>query len=103
MPVSASVTDLLGGVPAGERAAIRRATRLRTRLDRLERGRSPFADSPRERGAHWTKPQLVAEIGFTEWTDDGKLRHPRFIGLRTDKPAKKVVRERPGDEARKSS
>ncbi|MFF5019755.1 hypothetical protein [Streptomyces sp. NPDC001165] len=46
MPVSASVTDLLGGVPAGERAAIRRATRLRTRLDRLERGPLPVRGQP---------------------------------------------------------
>jgi bifunctional non-homologous end joining protein LigD len=69
---------------------------LRARMDRLERGDSPFAGSaPREPGAHWTEPRLVAEIGFTEWTDDGKLRHPRFVGLRTDKPARKVVRERP--------
>ncbi|EST35719.1 non-homologous end-joining DNA ligase [Streptomyces roseochromogenus] len=70
---------------------------LRARMDRLERGRSPFSGSPpRERGAQWTEPRLVAEIGFTEWTEDGKLRHPRFVGLRTDKPAHKVVRERPG-------
>ncbi|GGI94014.1 non-homologous end-joining DNA ligase [Streptomyces brasiliensis] len=70
---------------------------LRARLDRLERSHPPFANGPRERGAHWTQPQLVAEIGFTKWTGDGKLRHPRFLGLRTDKPAETVVRERPGD------
>lgn len=42
---------------------------------------------------HWVSPELVAQIGFTEWTKDGRLRHPRFQGLREDKPARKVVRE----------
>ncbi len=42
---------------------------------------------------HWVRPDLVAEIGFTEWTRDGRLRHPRFLGLRSDKDARKVVRE----------
>jgi ATP-dependent DNA ligase len=47
----------------------------------------------RERTAHWVRPELVAQIGFTEWTRDGMLRHPRFQGLRNDKPAAEVVRE----------
>ena len=69
---------------------------LRKRLDALEQAQSPFGrDHVREKGAHWVRPRLVAQIGFTEWTRDGKLRHPRFLGLRTDKPAKDVVRERP--------
>ncbi|MFI2200340.1 non-homologous end-joining DNA ligase [Streptomyces sp. NPDC020192] len=76
---------------------------LRARLDRVKSEQCPFADRPRERGSHWTRPRLVAEIGFTEWTGDGKLRHPRFVGLRTDKSAKDVVRERPGDGKRKTS
>ena len=66
---------------------------LRSRMDRLAREFSPFADPVGERGAHWVAPELVAEVGFTEWTDDGKLRHPRFTGLRRDKPAREVVRE----------
>ncbi len=41
----------------------------------------------------WVHPELVAQIGFTEWTRDGKLRHPRYQGLRTDKDAADVVRE----------
>jgi bifunctional non-homologous end joining protein LigD len=41
-------------------------------------------------------PELVCEIGFTEWTGDGRLRHPRFMGLRRDKAPEEVVRERPG-------
>jgi bifunctional non-homologous end joining protein LigD len=77
----------------------RTLTGLRKRLDGLERERQPFAgDAIRERGAHWVRPELVAEIAFTEWTGDGKLRHPRFVGLRTDKAATGVVRERPKEE-----
>lgn len=48
----------------------------------------PFRARPKEKGAHWVKPELVAQIGFTEWTEDGKLRHPTFLGLRSDKPAR---------------
>jgi bifunctional non-homologous end joining protein LigD len=73
--------------------------RLRGRLDAREINRSPFVDEVREKGAHWVRPDLVAQIGFTEWTHDGKLRHPRFLGLRTDKAAKDVVRERPQTRA----
>ncbi|MFF9572683.1 non-homologous end-joining DNA ligase [Streptomyces sp. NPDC014685] len=69
---------------------------LRERLDALECERQPFTGGTvRERGVHRVRPELVAEIVFTEWTDDGKLRHPRYVGLRTDKPAEQVVRERP--------
>ena len=50
---------------------------------------------PERKGAHWLKPKLVAEIAFAQFTDDGILRHPSFIGLREDKPAKDVVREVP--------
>jgi bifunctional non-homologous end joining protein LigD len=70
--------------------------RLRRRLDARATRRSPFTeDDVKEKRAHWVKPALVAQIGFTEWTHDGKLRHPRFLGLRPDKPANEVVRERP--------
>jgi bifunctional non-homologous end joining protein LigD len=54
---------------------------------------SPFADAVRERDATWVRPELVAQVGFTEWTRDGRLRHPRFLGLRDDKAASEVVRE----------
>ncbi|WP_442680820.1 DNA ligase D [Sphingomonas sp. ASY06-1R] len=59
--------------------------------------KEPTVKAPRAavRGAHWIKPQLVAEIAFTEWTDEGVLRHPSFIALREDKPEKEVVREIP--------
>jgi len=48
------------------------------------------------RSTHWVKPELVAQIAFSEWTRNGQLRHPRFQGLRTDKKARQVVREVPG-------
>lgn len=68
--------------------------KLGGRLQRIERETCPFGESPRERGAHWVAPRLVGEVGFTEWTRDGKLRHPRFLGLREDKSPKQVRRER---------
>ncbi len=66
---------------------------FRDRLDGILCEASPFADDVNESGAHWVAPEIVAEIGFTEWTSGGKLRHPRFLGLRRDKAAGDVVRE----------
>jgi bifunctional non-homologous end joining protein LigD len=66
---------------------------LAQRLAPLRQPGSPFADEVRERGTTWVRPCLVAQIGFTEWTRDGRLRHPRFLGLREDKAAAEVVRE----------
>jgi DNA ligase D-like protein (predicted ligase) len=69
---------------------------LGARLRALERPDPPFADAHaiRERGVTWVEPELVAQVGFTEWTGAGRLRHPRFLGLRDDKAARDVVRER---------
>jgi DNA ligase D-like protein (predicted ligase) len=68
--------------------------RLGEKLARLETPVSPFAeDGLPQRGVHRVKPKLVAQIGFTEWTAGGKLRHPRFLGLRDDKRPEDVVRE----------
>ena len=69
---------------------------LGARLRKLARSESPFSDArPIPRGTHWTRPELVAQIGFAEWTGDGRLRQPRFLGLRDDKRPTDVVRERP--------
>jgi ATP-dependent DNA ligase len=69
---------------------------LGQQLRELERDDPAFADvHPIPRGTHWVEPELVAQVGFTEWTRDGRLRHPRFLGLRDDKPARDVIRERP--------
>jgi bifunctional non-homologous end joining protein LigD len=69
---------------------------LGTRLRGLRRERSPFSarDTIRERDITWVAPTLVAQLAFTEWTSAGRLRHPRFLGLRDDKAAEDVVRER---------
>lgn len=66
------------------------------KLRRTEIARCPFEADPElpRKGAHWVTPEMVAEIAFSEWTRDGKLRHPRFLGLRPDKNARDVVRER---------
>jgi len=64
------------------------------RLRRLERKTSPFTTTPRTNElAHWTQPAIVAEIKFNEWTADGKLRQPVFLGLRDDKDPREVVHE----------
>jgi len=63
---------------------------LHRKLRSLEQSKPPFANPPSgydAKGAHWVKPQLVAEIRFAEWTQEGILRQPSFQGLRTDKPA----------------
>ena len=70
--------------------------RLGRRLRDMERPDSPFEQvRPVPKGTHWVEPELVAQIAFGEWTRDGRLRHPRFLGLRDDRPAREVVRERP--------
>lgn len=68
---------------------------LGARLTAIERAKPPFAAGDLPRNARWTEPELVAQIAFTEWTHDGRLRHPRYIGLRDDKRPREVVRELP--------
>ena len=68
---------------------------LRARLDALEIPKPPFTKAvglPRIR-AHWVRPEIVVQVAFIEWTVHGKLRHPRLLGVRTDKSAREVVRE----------
>lgn len=60
-----------------------------------ERRETPFVDAPTDRSTHWARPDLVCEVGFTEWTSAGRLRHPRYLGLRDDKSAADVRRELP--------
>jgi bifunctional non-homologous end joining protein LigD len=69
--------------------------RLRAQLEPLVRADAPVvaAASVPRRSVHWVAPVLVAEVRFTEWTDDGLLRHPVYHGLRADKPARAVRRE----------
>jgi bifunctional non-homologous end joining protein LigD len=80
----------------------RMLTELRKRLRPLERDDPPFYNPPRGaegRRAHWVKPTLVGEVAFTEWTNEGTLRHPSFQGLRQDKDPRDVVRETPAATA----
>ena len=62
-------------------------------LEQLRRDTSPFDPAPKVPGAVWVEPELVCEVEFTEWTNDGVLRHPSYKGLRDDKAARDVVRE----------
>ena len=66
---------------------------LYKKLEQMERPTSPFATRVPDKGARFVEPQLVAEVAFTNWTPDGRLRHPRFLGLRADKASSEVVRE----------
>jgi bifunctional non-homologous end joining protein LigD len=75
-----------------------RALDLRKKLEAIEQPAPAFDPPPPGalgRSAHWVKPALVSEVEFTEWTSDGKIRHPSFQGLRADKKPREVVREKP--------
>ena len=83
---------------------------LRARLDKLAQAKSPFAEVPRREissSVHWVRPELVAQVEFSNWTDDGLLRQPSFQGLREDKPAAEVglekAADKPGGRGKKSS
>jgi bifunctional non-homologous end joining protein LigD len=72
------------------------AQEVRRRLDALEQKECPFVVRPQGslgRKAHWVKPALVAEVAFSEWTQDGRIRQPSFQGLRTDKSPSEIRRE----------
>jgi DNA ligase D-like protein (predicted ligase) len=82
-----------GKVGTGYTASVLRE--LGAQLRKRETSQSPFVDArPVPRATHWTRPELVAQIGFAEWTTDGRLRQPRFLGIRDDKDPGEVVRER---------
>jgi len=71
---------------------------LKKMLDKLGRNTRPFEQIPNDPGlrrAVWAEPKLVGEVAFTEWTDEGIIRHPSFQGLRDDKKPTEVVRENP--------
>src|SRR4030095_11081253 len=80
--------------------------KLLPELRRREETEPAFVNPPRgyaAKGAHWIRPDLVAEVSFTEWSNDGALRHPSFVGLRQDKKAEGVVREKPVKPAARAS
>lgn len=79
-----------GGIPDNQRG------HLRKKLEKLERKSSPFQTEPKPNApVHWVRPEVVCEMSFSEWTDDGSMRHPTFEGLRTDKKPHQVHKERP--------
>jgi bifunctional non-homologous end joining protein LigD len=81
-----------GKVGTGYNTALLRT--LLNQLTHLEQEQSPFQGKPPARkGVHWVRPEMVVQIGFSEWTRDGRLRHPRFLGVRDDKDPRQVVRE----------
>ena len=87
-----------GNVGAGFNEKVLRE--LRTKLDSLASAKPPFgADAGIPKSAHWVEPKLVCEVAFGEWTRDGRIRHSVFHGLREDKPASTIVRERPRHSA----
>jgi bifunctional non-homologous end joining protein LigD len=68
---------------------------LHRKLISLKIAKSPFSKKVRgEAVTTWVKPTLVAEVKFTEWTNSGEMRHPVYLGLRADKSAEEVLRER---------
>jgi bifunctional non-homologous end joining protein LigD len=85
-----------GGVGTGFSDAV--LASLRARLDPLALPEAPeliVSGQKPPRGITWVRPELVAEISFTAWSNDGRLRHPVFLGLREDKPARDVTRDHP--------
>ena len=75
---------------------------LTAELKKRQTDQPPFKNPPtgsRRRGVTWVQPELVGEVEFSEWTSDGRLRQPSFQGLREDKPAEEVVREKPKSPA----
>ena len=90
--------DLIWVGKAGTGFTVKSSGELRARLDPLEIDEPPFANPPTGREArdvHWVRPELVGEVGYTEITKEGILRHPSFKGLRLDRPASTVTLEEP--------
>ncbi len=79
-----------GGIPDNQRKV------LREKLEKIERKTSPFTTEPKPNApVHWVRPEFVVEMSFSEWTNDGRMRHPVFEGMRTDKKPAQVHREKP--------
>jgi bifunctional non-homologous end joining protein LigD len=85
-----------GSVGTGAGFTTKGLLELRKQLDTLEVASCPFtAGEGLPKRAHWVRPLLVVQVAFIEWTGHGKMRHPRLLGVRTDKQATEVVREMP--------
>jgi bifunctional non-homologous end joining protein LigD len=75
---------------------------LRQTLARHRAVTPPVKEAPRMAGVTWVAPRLVGQVRFTEWTSDGRLRHPAFEGLREDKTPRECVREHPAVTGRRA-
>ncbi len=99
-----AVADGKGGYEYAGKVGTGFSSKQRAELKKLlskdERDTPPARGAPRLRDAHWVEPRYVAQVRFTEWTHDGKLRHPAFQGLRVDKKPEEAVRERPVEGGR---
>ena len=83
---------------AGTGFSNKQRVELKKMLDRIARPTKPFAEIPKDpdlRKAVWAEPKLIGEVAFTEWTNEGVIRHPSFQGLREDKKPSEVIRENP--------
>ncbi len=89
--------EYAGKVGTGYTAKMRQQLRKMLEKDRVDKPAAP--DAPRARDAIWVTPKYVAQVAFTEWTRDGKLRHPSFQGLREDKKPEECRRELPREIA----
>lgn len=79
-----------GGIPDKMRQE------LQAKLSKLERRTSPFSTEPKPNApVHWVRPAMVCEMSFSEWTEEGYMRHPQFKGIRTDKKPTAIHREKP--------
>lgn len=89
---------LIFGGKVGTGFTNKSSVETRKRLEAIEIDKTPFAaglDTRLARHAHWVRPELVAEVVFTEWTGEGRIRHPSFQGLRTDRTPTEIHREEP--------
>ena len=94
-PKPGAPADLIYAGHTGTGFNEKELTRVMKLLKPLETNVCPFAIKPKtNEPAHWARPELVAQIKFTEWTNDGKLRHPVYLGLRDDKKPSEVTREK---------
>ena len=88
--------DLVYAGRAGTGLSDKELVDIRKMLGKIERKTSPFKGGPRDsKSIHWVSPKQIVEVAFSEWTPEKRMRHPKIIGLRSDKRAQEVVREVP--------